>query len=271
MKDACMGKEKRIRITVLGTRGSVPVSGRAFSVFGGNTSCYLVEAGGESILLDAGSGIVRAPITFGRTPKILLSHLHVDHLLGLGMYGRLSVPGAPTELYIPALDGGDAWEAIGRLFSPPLWPLRLDDYPGDLRVRDMPRTMRFGGVTVESAAGSHPGGSQLIKITFAGKTLVYATDFEHGEEASARLAAFARDADLLLYDGQYTDDDYEARRGFGHSTASAGMAVMERANVGRLLVVHHDPHATDQELIARERALKDANVCYAREGEVIEL
>lgn len=266
-----MTRGQGMRITVLGSRGSAPVCGDDYAVFGGNTSCYLVEAGGESIFLDAGSGLVNAPTDFSRTPVILLTHLHVDHLLGLGMYARLSEPGATTSLYVPARDAREAREAIELLYSPPLWPITLSDCGGDLQIDALPGTMRIGEVTVETKQGNHPGGCLLIRVSFSGKTLVYATDFEHGEEASARLADFARGADLLLYDGQYDSDEYDARRGFGHSTIEEGVALLERSKARRLVIVHHDPHHTDEELLTRERALGRSDVRFAREGEVIEL
>ncbi|MBO7675789.1 MAG: hypothetical protein J6S63_12410 [Atopobiaceae bacterium] len=261
----------RMRVTVFGTRGSIPVSGGDFVIFGGNTSCYLVEAGGESIFLDAGSGLANAPTSFGHAPVILLSHLHMDHLLGLGMYARLSQPGAATQLYVPAHDAREAKRAVDRLYSHPLWPLELSDYGGDLAICAMSATMRFGEVQVQTEQGNHPGGCRLIKIRHGHTTLVYATDFEHDEEACARLAAFAHDADLLLYDGQYDEDAYDAHRGFGHSTPAMGAALKKRCGAKRLLVVHHDPRSTDQELLAREQALGDASMRFAREGEVIEL
>lgn len=263
--------DRHIRVHVLGTRGSIPVSGAGYAEFGGSSSCYLVEAGDERIFLDAGSGLMHAAADYPGTPVILLSHLHVDHLLGLGMYERLSRPGAVTRLYVPARDANAAREAIERLYGPPLWPLQLSSYKGDLRIAALPERLRIGEVSVETERGSHPGGVTLIKISFAGKVVVYATDFEHDPETSARLVEFARGANLLLYDGQYGDDEYESHRGFGHSTPSEGVAVMERAGVGQLLIVHHDPHSTDQVLLERERALGRDNVRFAREGETIEL
>lgn len=266
-----MSRSQHMRITVLGARGSAPVCGPEHLVFGGSTSCYLVEAGEQSIILDAGSGLANAPEAFPRTPVILLSHLHADHLLGLGMYARLSRPGAPTRLLVPARDALNARTAVERLYSPPLWPVRLSDYGGDLRIEAMRDRMRLGDVTVETQEGGHPGGCLLVRIRHARQTLVYATDFEHGEEPSSRLAQFAQGADLLLYDGQYDDEDYETHRGFGHSTPSEGVALMERSGARRLLVVHHDPRATDQQLLAREQAIGRPDVRFAREGEVIEL
>lgn len=266
-----MERFRHMRITVLGTRGSAPVCGNDYATFGGNTSCYLVEVGGESIFLDAGTGLMGAPGSFERDPVILLSHLHADHLLGLGMYARISFPGATTKLFVPADDAQDARAAVERLYSPPLWPLRLGDYKGNLQIDALPRKMRIGDVTVETEQGSHPGTCLLIKIRYAQKSLVYATDFEHGEEASLRLAEFSRNADLLLYDGQYSEEQYESHRSFGHSTPGEGVALMKRCGAKRMLIVHHDPFSTDSALIARERSLDHPHIRFAREGETIEL
>ena len=266
-----MERFRHMRITVLGTRGSAPVCGNDYATFGGNTSCYLVEVGGESIFLDAGTGLMGAPGSFERDPVILLSHLHADHLLGLGMYARISFPGATTKLFVPADDAQDARTAVERLYSPPLWPIRLSDYKGNLQIDVLPKNMRIGDVTVETEQGSHPGTCLLIKVRYAQKTLVYATDFEHGEEASMRLAEFSRNADLVLYDGQYSNEQYESHRSFGHSMPDEGVALMNRCGARHMLIVHHDPHSTDSTLLSRERALSHPKIRFAREGEMIEL
>lgn len=267
-----MAQDQRMRVTILGTRGSSPVFGKDFCEFGGSTSCYLVEAGDETIILDAGSGLANAPVSSPKTPVILLSHLHLDHLIGLGTYGRLSRPDLTTRLCVPARDAQGAKKIIDHLFAPPLWPLELGNYGGDLQFYAMQKTMRIGEATVETEWGNHPGGCFLIKISFAQKAIVYATDFDHDdEEACDRLVNFAHDADLLLYDGQYDDESYDTHRGFGHSTYRMGVALMERCGAKGLLIVHHDPRSTDSMLLDRERMVGRDDVRFAREGEVIEL
>lgn len=259
-----------MRMTVLGTRGSVPVSGACYEEFGGATSCYLVEADGQAIILDAGSGIVRAPCAFDAPPSILLSHLHLDHLVGLGMYGRLAMPGAQTRIYVPGVDAGGR-EAFARVFSPPLWPLGLADYGGDVVVRDLPDTLRVGDVLVRSVEGSHPGGSRLIKVECQGKALVYATDYECEPTSFDRLVELCHGADLVLFDAQYDDAELAARKGFGHSSQRGAVELMERSGARRMLLIHHDPNSDDDTLRDREHGLGRTDMRYAREGEVVEL
>ena len=259
------------RLTVYGTRGSIPISGEEYRLFDGRTSCYLVQAGSASVFLDAGSGLLSAPADFPETPLILLSHLHIDHLLGLGMYPRLSRKGQKTEIYVPAQDQAEAERALCGLYSPPYWPLSLAQYAGDVRIRPLCFPLRAGEAIIEGTEGNHPGGCAAIRVRFRGKVLVYLTDYERSADSFPRLCAFSQGADLILCDGQYTQEQYESRRGFGHSPDGVGIALLQKSRAKRLLLIHHDPHSADCELLARERRIGLQNVRFAREGEVIDL
>ena len=257
-----------MRITVLGARGSIPVSGSEYRLFGGATSCYMVEAGGETVFLDAGTGLIAAPSVFPRPPVILLSHLHLDHLLGLGMYPRLSMAGARTRLMLSAASAREAEERLAGLFAPPFWPLRLTDYKGAPEIAPLSPAFQVGELRIECMAGCHPGGCVVFRLRYGGKCLVYATDYEPEADSLAALSDFCRGADLVLYDAQYTAEEYDGRRGFGHSTAECGLTLLEKSGAKRLLLVHHSPGTRDEELLERERALGREDVRYAREGEV---
>lgn len=259
------------QLKVLGARGSVPACGRDFAAFGGSTSCYLVQAGDKSVFLDAGSGILSAPVDFDVPPVILLSHLHLDHVLGLGMYARLSRKGLSTDIYVPAADDAAAEAALNGLYEPPYWPLTLKNYAGDVAIRSLPTALTFGDLRIDTMEGFHPGGCRVFRLSYGGKSLVYATDQEPDEVGLSALAAFSENADLLLYDGQYTEEEYEKRRGFGHSTAQRGMQLMQVCSAKKLLIVHHDPNSTDAVLQQREAAIGRSDVCYAKEGETIAL
>ena len=258
-------------LTVLGTRGSMAVSGRDYSEFGMATSCYLVKAGDESIFLDAGSGLVNAPSDLTGTPVILLSHLHIDHIMGLGMYTRLSRRGADTRICVPVRYDGGTGRAIDSLFSPPLWPLKLADYNGNLKYDPLSFPMHIGEVTVDGMEGNHPGGCLVMKLCYRGKTIVYVTDYEYEEESFAALTVFARGTDLLLYDGQFTVEESKVKKGYGHSTAEQGVILMEQSGAKRMLIIHHAPDCGDTAIKEREARINSANVRYAREGDVIRL
>lgn len=258
-------------LTVLGARGSIPVGRADCSLFGGDTSCYMVRAGEETIFLDAGTGLVHAPAEYPCPPSILLSHLHLDHVMGLGMFPGLTRAGTETRVYIAGAAEKSEQALLNTLWAPPFWPVRLSACPGILRVHTLSRKTVLGEVTVETAAGSHPGEAALIRLTCRGRRIVYATDFEGTRRAADRLAAFAEGADLLMFDGQYTKTELARRVGFGHSTPEIGQRILTRCGGKSLLLIHHDPHRSDAELLAMEQELGDSRARFAREGEVISL
>ena len=260
-----------LQLTVLGTRGSVPVYRPDSSTFGGNTSCYMVRAGEQTVFLDAGSGLVNATGSFPKPPVILLSHLHLDHLLGLGSYARLLQTDQETVICIPADTVEEGRAFLNRLFGPPYWPLNLENYAGIVRLECLQDHMQLGDLSIATMAGRHPGGCRVIRLNRGNRSIVYVTDYEHDDESFAALAGFARGTDLLLYDGQFAAEEYATKAGVGHSTAEKGLELMERTWAGRLLLIHHDPRSTDEILLSREQAIQRVGVSFAREGEVIEL
>ena len=260
-----------MRLTVLGATGSMAVSRKGRESYGGATSCYMVQAGEDCVFLDAGSGLLAAPLEFPKPPLILLSHLHLDHLLGLGMYRRLSQSGVKTRLCMPAEIAGIGLKTLNAIYSPPFWPVSLMSYRGELELVPASFPMRCGEVYIESMPGNHPGGCLIFKLSSGGKSLVYMTDYEHTSAGFGKIVDFARGTDLLLYDGQYTQEEYRDKRGFGHSTAEKGIELMELTGAKRLLLIHHNSSSTDSELLAREAALQRDGVHFAREGEVVEL
>ena len=140
----------------------------------------------------------------------------------------------------------------------------------DTFVMDMnAEAFDIGPFRVRAMESNHPGGSLVCRVDVREKSMVLATDFEHGEEASAALAEFSAGADLILYDGQYTSENYEKHRNFGHSTPEEGIKLLRQAGAGRLMIVHHDPGQTDNMLAAREKAAGQENVSFAREKETV--
>lgn len=262
-----------MKLTVLGTRGSVPVEGENFSKYGGATSCYKVETGSEEIYLDAGSGIFSAKSAQDTRISILLTHMHLDHLVGLPFFITLTEKGRSIDIYSDEHEGLAPQEAIDRLISPPFWPLTIGDYPANVRFHLQPKKFFIGDVTIDTMKSTHPNGSTIYRLTRGGKSFVYATDFEHSPEGCAALAKFSAGCDLLLYDAQYTAEEYERCRGYGHSTPEFGLKVAAEAGVGKLIFVHHAPWRTDAELADMEREIfsRHEGVAFAKIGDEFSL
>ena len=259
-----------MKITVLGVRGSIPTGGADHLIYGGATACILAEAAGQAIYLDAGSGILAAPDTGEEAVSILLSHTHIDHILGLPL-SPLILSDLSIDLYCAARGGLSAREQLERLMSPPLWPVGPDEYRARLNIHDLELPLEIGEVLVTGIESNHPGGSTIYRLSAGGHSMVYATDYEHTEEKQEELIAFSEGVDLILYDAQYTEEEYERMKGFGHSTVEQGLKVLRESGAGRMLFVHHDPRHTDRQLEAMERELTDSRAAFARAGMVIEL
>lgn len=259
-------------LTVLGSRGSMAFCGDRCAQYGGDSSCYMVRAGEETVFLDAGTGLSAAPEDYPKSPAILLSHLHLDHLIGLGVFPGLVNIQSHTRVYVPfCADRQAAEETLGRIFAPPFWPLRLTEYAGRPEILPLPDSFSMGGLSIDAIPGNHPGGCMVFRLRYGRKTIVYATDYEYETQSFEQLAAFSREADLLLFDAQYTEDELATKAGFGHASAGLGMELMAMSGVKRLLLIHHDPKSHDPILTAREKKLAWANITYARTGQCIYL
>jgi len=266
------------RVTFYGTRGSMPIAGHMYDQFGGATSCVLLELGGQIILLDAGSGLLGASGYFsalpGGTATLLLSHSHLDHIMGLLSFGALSREQWQFDICGPVLSGLSVRQQLTRLMSPPLWPVGPGDaFAPQTRYIDLkPGTFHIGPVRVTAQVGNHPGGAYLYRLEHGGKSVVYATDFEHTKEALSRLEPLARGCDLLIMDAQFSDAEYQAfAMGWGHATWEAVTALSRQWGVKRTRMFHHSRKLDDDALLEREveaRAL-NANCAFARSMEVV--
>ena len=265
-------KEKQnLCLTVLGARGSMPGEGRDFEIFGGSTSCYRIRAGNEEIYLDAGSGIAGAIPEQNTNITVLLTHMHLDHLVGLPFFSALTHKDRHIDIYGLPRDGLTPQEAVDRLITPPFWPVKIADYPANVKFHLLSDSTFFlGNVSVDMMEGNHPGGSTIFRLTYGEKSIVYATDFEHlvASECDA-LADFSHETSLLLYDAQYTQEEYAKYKGYGHSTPEMGMEIFANSKAKKLLMVHHAPWRKDEEILRIEENFKreNVNIAFAKIGD----
>jgi ribonuclease BN (tRNA processing enzyme) len=278
-----------MRILIGGARGSTPRAGADFTGYGGHTTCLLVLGdAGERLLFDLGSGVHEAaPHLQGDGELlVLLTHLHLDHVMGLTGFDALHQPGRRVHIAAVSYGGYSLHEALDRIHSPPLWPLSLEDLASDLHLDDLLRAdldapgplLRLGGLEIRGAPVPHPGGCTAWRVDepATGAAFVMATDLEWSRADDAcrdRLHALCEGADLLYMDGHFTTEEIPDHEGWGHSTPAQCLELARAAGVGRLLVGHHAPSHDDDRLADIERTLVAAwdGAALARQGQQIPL
>ncbi len=257
-----------LEIEFHGVRGSLASPGIETAQVGGNTSCVEVAAGATRIVFDAGTGLrglgeklLGLPADQGsRKATILLSHVHWDHIQGLPFFTPIYIPGYEVDV-ISGPNGFMPLEDILRKqMSPPFFPVAFDDLPSRLSTRDTRpnATFEVDDVTVTIAKLNHPDPVYGFRLDYHGASVVYATDTEHYSCVDPTLCKLARDADVLIYDAQYTPEEYRgdvgtSKVGWGHSTFAAAAELATAAGAKRLVLFHHDPKRSDLEVAEIEK------------------
>lgn len=251
-----------------GVRGSVAVGGSSFARIGGNTSCVEVTSGGERLVLDAGTGLRGLGDELLKGPQpvrltMLWSHLHWDHVQGFPFFSPAWLPTTRLTMYGPGRDGDlQLRDTLARQMTPPTFPVPLHCMASrmDFRAALHAQPFEVGPFRVTPFELPHPQGCLGYRVEADGQSFVYATDVElRGDSLPPRAAPFLEGADALCLDAQYTQAEYEgksgpSRRGWGHSTVPDAARVAARAGARRLLLFHHDPARTDDqvEMLAEE-------------------
>ncbi len=268
-------KVVKMKIKYWGVRGSIPTpstGGKETGKYGGNTSCLEVVAEGERYILDAGSGLRMlgqelmkdgyAPGGNGKA-TILLGHFHWDHIDGFPFFVPAYIAGNSFDIYgpkngVPENTKSVTEEVFRKQQSEYVFPITIDRMGAEFNFRDLEDGEKLDRkAKVSCIELNHPGGVLSYRIEENGRSFVYASDYEHSDGTDEKLVEWARNADVLVYDGQYTPEEYETYKGRGHSTYERGIDIASAANVATLVLTHHDPTHDDKTLDAILQRAKD--------------
>lgn len=257
-----------MRVKLWGTRGSIAAPGAETARYGGNTSCVQVEGtDGTQIVLDAGTGIRRLSAAIPQSlcrVDILLTHLHLDHILGLGFFGPLDTPECEVHIWGPPSTTQDLRTRLSRYLSPPLFPIHLRDLQSRITLHEIPSCeFQIGEFRVSASLVCHPGPTVGYRIVSPRGTLAYLPDHEPalGAKKFPLAAAWtsgyaiAENADLLIHDAQFSAAEYPHRIGWGHSSLHQSLEFAKLARVKNFVPFHHDPSHSDDTL---DRMSEDA-------------
>ena len=269
-------------VTFWGTRGSISCPTPRHLVYGGNTSCVQIQAGNRHIVLDAGTGIrelgqwhVKNGV---QQAVLLLTHTHWDHINGFPFFE----PAFDKDFELLVMAGhlrgsGGVRTALEGQMTQPMFPVPLEAMRGDISFDDFDAgaTYKLGdGIEVRTAPLRHPSGATGYLVEYGGKTVCYVTDTEHEPgEFDRNILDLIADADLVIYDSTYTDETFEAKRSWGHSTWQEGVRLCREAGAKQLAIFHHSPDHTDDVMERIEKRAKETwtDTFVARESMCIEL
>lgn len=289
-----------LHVSFWGTRGSISTPGRTTEKYGGNTPCVSVRHDDTIIVFDAGTGIRNLGLdlmpeikkgTIKMPIHLFLSHTHWDHIQGLPFFLPAYVPGVKLVIHGSAHKGGFLESILQGQMDYDYFPVNMSAFGAEITIHEMHEpTIAIGPMTVAwQEQIYHPGGCVRYKVTLDGRSVVYASDIELNKmfdvvdptedvaEHANVYRNFVRNAELLIGDGQYLEDEYKKVVGWGHTTMPLLIEVAYNQGVKQLALFHHDPTRTDKQIDDLWKAyyprFHDAsppmNVFWAREGMTI--
>lgn len=248
-----------MQIRIWGVRGSLPVSGAEYAKYGGDTTCIEIRtANDEIIIIDAGSGIRKLGNKLlqekSQSFNLLFTHFHWDHLIGFPFFKPIYFPGTEIEVYGCSFDGDTLSEMLSTVMTSPYFPVRLKDINANIKYhRACVKKFQLDSVQVTPISLSHPNRAIGYKFEEDGKSFVFMTDNELAFQHEGGLdfqdyIDFVSGADILFHDAEYTDEDYELTKTWGHSRYKDAMQLALEADVKEFGMVHHNQERSDKEL-----------------------
>ena len=248
-----------MKITLWGVRGSIQTSGPDTKNYGGRTSCAFVSEEDNVLILDAGSGIQQFnSINFPQKRiDVLLTHLHMDHILGLGFFSPFFDPTMEAHIWGPKIRSESLRSRLSRYLSPPLFPVLLRDLPCKLVFHEIGNTdFEINNFKITSNYVIHQGPTVGFRVTGRNSVFTYIPDHEPALGCGGMIKDpkwisgfnLAFDTDLLYHDGQYTAEEYKNKKGWGHSGIEDALLFASIARVKNLIIAHHDPSHSDEQL-----------------------
>lgn len=248
-----------------GVRGSIACPSPSHIIYGGNTSCVELNLDGRVIILDAGTGIRRLGHDLIRrglaSADILLSHTHWDHINGFPFFAPAYRKAYSFRICAGHLKGqGGVGSVLARQMADPIFPVPMSVMQAQLSFEDFTMGEELslgGGVSVRTAPLHHPHGAAGYRVEYRGRSVAYVTDTEHVVgQPDERVLSLIEGADLVIYDSTYTDEEFSAKIGWGHSTWEEGLRLARAAAARRLAVFHHDPDHEDGFMAELEKAAR---------------
>lgn len=275
--------ENQFTVQFWGVRGSIPCPGSNTVRYGGNTPCVAMQVGGKRLVFDCGTGVhVLGQSLLPQMPvegHIFFTHSHWDHMQGFPFFTPAFIKGNQFDIYgAIAPDGSTIEQRLNDQMLHPNFPVPLQIMQATLQFHNIKpgKAIYVDDIVIETAPLNHPGEAVGYRVNWRGGAAVYITDTEHfPDKLDENILWLARDADILIYDSTYTDEEYYSPKSpkihWGHSTWQEAVKIAKAANVKTLVIYHHDPSHDDDFLdnVGKQAVDKFPGAIMAREGLIL--
>ena len=258
---------KNYILYALGTRGSRPVHGRDFEIFGGQTTCFLIKYKKHAIVIDCGTGLYDAEelLKDCEIIDVIFTHVHYDHILGL-----LDFSTFPKDARINFFGTFKSWlsfDTIDDFYRHPFWPVQ-PSLGAICEIKNDGTSYNLSdGIKMQALNSNHPDFGNVIVLNIHDKKITFMFDVEITNDLDLD---FIKDSDFLIFDGMYDDTEYPKHIGWGHSTYQTGCHIAQKCNCKELLITHHNPKNNDEKLLALEDKAKSLykKTRFCRAGDI---
>ncbi len=261
-----------MKLITHGCRGSIPNPSKEMLKYGGNTTCFELNMDDFQVFFDTGSGFQNAVLDDNKQKIIVFSHFHHDHLQGLAFNKYLITAEKKTFICSALVNAEKLNKIIRRYFSGDFFPLDLFENLDNVTFSNFTdvQTMVSGEFKIETIKLNHPGGSYGYSVTRNNKKCVFLCDNEFTTSQADELKIFAENADMVIWDGMFTEEELRVKTGWGHSSIQQGIDFFSSLNCGEIIISHHAPYRTDAELDTIEESLP-TGIHLAKDGQVLKL
>lgn len=262
-------------LTFYGCRGSTPISRPDVIRYGGNTTCMLINAGNKNIIIDCGTGLLNLQDYFmkkgSNTAHIFITHIHWDHIQAIAFFAPFFNKKNKFTIYGERRAEKGMREQISDILESPMFPIQVDSFQSNMKYVDIEcgSSYKINDLNVDTIRLRHPNICTGYKFTYEKKSICIISDFEHGKPEDDKIyQLFADNCDILVYDSQYTEEEYPLKKGWGHSTWKKALFLAKQAHVKQLIMTHHDPLRKDLDLDILQQTVKQhmENAVFAKEG-----
>ena len=269
-----------MKLKIYGSRGSVAFFGRENVEYGGNTVCSVLDIDGHYIVLDCGTGLMqfyyemKDKFASGFKFDVLLSHVHLDHIIGFSTFGPILSPDSDIRIFTKSRNELPLASQVFGIFQPPYWPVTLSEMT-TAKVIEIVGDTPFSlgdGIKVTPFLSEHHNETMGYRID-ADKSLVYLLDYEVSANSDKydRLVSLCDSADAVIFDATYLPEDYPPRRGWGHSTFDEGIALAQASSCKKMILSHICQDYSDDVLNEARRRFDGSNISIAFDGMEMEL